>query len=381
MLQLTKTGIKTQSAEEILTEIRQRFINIFGSNVNLDPNSINGQLITEFVNLILENDLKYLEMFNNFNIDYATGVWLDAIGKLFLINRIQGTSSEAQIMITGLTGLIIPIEFEISDGVNIWYAPQEYTVDNINTMRFLSREKGEIAASAGAITQVLTPLNGIESITNPSPAVLGTKEETDFALRKRIKNLQALNSTSQILSLESELATISENFIVLENFTGEQSTIDGAVIDAHSIFVCIQGGSDKQIAQALFNKKSLGCGMTGTTSYTLKLPHGQEFIAKFTRPTLMPIKIKMSIKNVATQPFNFIKLATTTILNLFNALAKVGVNLYSSEFIQAVANAGVSDILAASLALKSDNIDKLNIDFNATQFPTLSEEDIEITAT
>lgn len=379
MLELTKTGIKTQSAEEILKEMRQRFINIFGANVNLDPNSINGQLIAEFVNFILENDLKYLEMFNNFNIDYASGVWLDAIGRLFLIDRIQGSPSEVMMMITGLTGLAIPLNFEVSDGTNIWYAPQEYTVDNINTMRFLSRETGMIAAAANTINQELTPLNGIESVTNPSAAVLGTQEETDFSFRQRIKNLQALNSNGQILSLQSELAAISDNFVVLENYTNKQAEIQGASVDAHSIFVCIAGGSDKQIAQALFNKKALGCGMTGSTSYTLKLADGQQFTAKFTRPALIPVKIKMGIKNVDTQPYNFKALAAGTILNLFNSLAKVGVNLYSSEFIRAVANAGVSDILSASIALKSDNSDQSNIDFNATQFPTLLEEDIEIT--
>lgn len=384
MLKLSDKGIFIVNAEQILKDVQNLFLQVGGSNADLSPTSINGQMITAFTEWIISRDTELLTLFNNFNIDYASGIWLDSIGSLFGLIRIPGKPTEVKIKITGVTGLILPVNFTISNGTMDFYAPESYTINNSDNpddyFLFLSKDIGITDIPANTVTQQIMPLEGIETITNPNPGISGTENESDKNFRLRIKNQQSLNSTAQIISLNSALSTITSDFLVLENFSNESQVINGATVGAHSIFVTAYGGNDLAIANAIYNKKSIGCGMTGTVAINLQTPLGL-FIAKFNRPELIPIKIKMSIANSVSQPIDFILRAKNTIYNLFNEAAKIGVELYVSEFICAVSDAGVLDILAASLSLKSDNIDKLIIQFNALQRPTLDFGDIDIIVT
>jgi len=65
----------------------------------------------------------------------------------------------------------------------------------------------------------------------------------------------------------------------------------------HSIFACVDGGSDLDVATALLENKSSGCAWVGTTSLSVVEPaSGQAYTVKWYRPTEVGILIKATVK-------------------------------------------------------------------------------------
>ena len=57
--------------------------------------------------------------------------------------------------------------------------------------------------------------------------------------------------------------------IVRENKTNVPIETDGYFIKAHSVFVSVVGGSDKDIAEAIYNSCSAGCDYNGNTTVSV----------------------------------------------------------------------------------------------------------------
>lgn len=64
----------------------------------------------------------------------------------------------------------------------------------------------------------------------------------------------------------------------------------------HSIYVCVNGGSDLDVAAALLENKSLGCGWNGNTEVSVVEPVStQVYKVRFDRPEPVPILIRVTI--------------------------------------------------------------------------------------
>ena len=84
---------------------------------------------------------------------------------------------------------------------------------------------------------------------------------------------------------------------VYDNFTSKVVTIDGVQIQPNSLYSCVEGGTDEDVAEALFNVKSSGCGYTGNTSVTVTDPtYGNPYTVKFDRPEQILTDVKVTVK-------------------------------------------------------------------------------------
>jgi len=80
--------------------------------------------------------------------------------------------------------------------------------------------------------------------------------------------------------------------IVYENDSG---SVDGSGTPGHSIWAIIEGGVATDIAQAIYSKKSGGCGMRGTVTQVIARPNGQTFTAKWDVPNPVDIYVHFAI--------------------------------------------------------------------------------------
>lgn len=128
-------------------------------------------------------------------------------------------------------------------------------------------------------------------------AIPGNSQETDSALRAR----QAVSVAipSQTL-LEGTLAGIRSlegvtRSIVYENDT---NTTSSEGFPAHSITAVVEGGTDADIAQAIYIRKGIGAYTNGTTSVTILDVNEMPTTVRFYRPSYVDIYVAIRLKRL-----------------------------------------------------------------------------------
>ena len=156
------------------------------------------------------------------------------------------------------------------------------------TIVFEAEDTGPIAAPAGTLTEIATPVAGWNSVTNSSDATLGSKEETDSELRaRRLAEIRGQGSST----VDAVRAAVLQSGPGVEFVSVKENDSDAVVsgIDPHSIQVVVYGPSpytgddDKAVAQAIFNTKAAGVGMTGTTTVAVRDEQGYDHNISFVR--------------------------------------------------------------------------------------------------
>lgn len=309
--QIDATGITIETSAEILSDILNGTANysglysIYGPTINVNPNSPDGQM----VNIVAQAKLDVLEAivqaYNSFDPDQAVGVQLDQRCAINGVFRQAGSYTSQQIAVTTsaactLVGLDAApaTPFTVQDGAGNQYAPVTTTVISsatVTTVVFQAILIGPIQSAANAITTIATVQAGVTSVNNPSgPTSVGTNEETDYALRIRRQNSVALPSIGYLSGLYGAIidtlgvtaATIYEN---------TTNATDANGVPAHSIWPIVLGGSNTDVANAIYLKRSAGCGMFGAVTQGVTQYDGSTFNVKFSRPTNQTLYLSFSI--------------------------------------------------------------------------------------
>lgn len=302
------TGIIIPDTATTQADVQNEYKTVFGSDLVVTPDTPQGILITAEVlarDSVIDNNA---QVANQINPNYAGGVFLDAIWALTGGSRVAATHSTVTATLGGVIGTLIPAgtrartsagdEFETLTSVTIG-------VGNTITANMQSVETGAIACAAGELTDLVDNVLGWETITNPLAAVLGTSTESDEVSRRRRRNTLGLLGRSLAVSVLSAVYAVEgvASAAYRENYTTSNATIDGILIDANTIYVCVDGGTSADIGQALLSSKSGGCGYTGNTTVSVvDATSGQTYAVKFQRPDEIQILCKVTIRATASIP-------------------------------------------------------------------------------
>jgi hypothetical protein len=83
-----------------------------------------------------------------------------------------------------------------------------------------------------------------------------------------------------------------------QNVTGAPALIDGINLVAHSVYACVNGGSDSAVALALLESKSDGADWNGGLAVpTIDPESGQPYDVKFDRPDIKDMEIEVTVKS------------------------------------------------------------------------------------
>lgn len=168
---------------------------------------------------------------------------------------------------------------------------------------------GPVACNANTLTSIVTPVTGLESVNNPTDAILGKLQDNDPELRiRRVQELHASgNATydaivSDVVSLDVDGTKPIIEVTLLENYTDD---IDANGLPPHSIEVIVWDGiaqdtDNDLIAQVIFDTKGAGIRTKGNSSGTATDASGKEHTVYFTRPALIPCKIEITLQKLAT---------------------------------------------------------------------------------
>jgi hypothetical protein len=193
---------------------------------------------------------------------------------------------------------------------------------------------------------------GWDTINNPSDGVIGENIETreDFEFRREAS--VAANSVGAMGAVIGAVAAVAGvlDFFGYNNGTGSPVTIGAVTIPAHTIFVCVEGGAQIDIAQAILSKKAPGCGTYGNTAvtaydsnplYSAPIP----YTINFEVPTPTPILFAVTLANNINVPADAQQLVAGAILNAFSGSdggprARIGSTLFASRYYTGIAALG-----------------------------------------
>lgn len=299
-----ENGLTVQTLSEIVTELEDGFKSIYGVDINVDPNSPDGQMINLFAQAKIDIIELVSQVYNSFSPTSAVGRALDQ--RCAINGVIRKGSTKTTVAITVIADRILNLvgvssntgtPFTVSDatGNRFLLVDDSTTAVGDNTFIFEAENSGVVSVTTLTITTVVTLIAGILSVNNLNdPITVGVDEETDAALRYRRALSVSLPSQGYLEGLKGALLSIDEvtNCEVYENNT---SVTDFDGIPSHSIWPIIEGGVDASIADVIYKKRNAGCGLYGSEHVDIDQGNGFNLPVYFDRPTYEDLYIELTI--------------------------------------------------------------------------------------
>lgn len=313
-----ENGLQTATAPELRTQLESAFRDIYGNDIVLDSSTPDGQLINILVQKGVDVRGLISQAYNSFNPDNTQGSLLDQRCAINNVFRKAGSFTTVNIDITTNTTVILQ---GVDDNYNSPDATGYTIQDNegnrfilVNTQTlsagttsvlFRAETLGEVIVLPNTITTPVTIVLGVVSVNNPTVATsIGSDEELDADLKVRRRQSVAISSFGYLNGLQAALLQLDgvTDAKVYENYT---SSTDADGTPAHCIWVVIDGGSSKDIAETIYGKKCPGTNMRGDITYTITTQAQTQFVAKWDEADVAPLYIKFSIQpTVAGITFN-----------------------------------------------------------------------------
>jgi uncharacterized phage protein gp47/JayE len=264
--QVTEAGVSAPAYADILAGLQSKVQAIYGSDIYLDPDSKDGQLIALFASAIDDCNTAGIGTYQQFSPSTAVGTGLASNVKLNGITKLVASNSTAPGTIVGEVGVTITGGVVRDENGNNWNLPSSVTIPPAGQIdvTVTAQVLGAIAAPSGTIDRIQTPTRGWQSFTSTADAVPGAAVESDALLRQRqtvSTSLPALTPLGATLGALSNLSGV-QLVKVYENAT---DTVDVNGLPKRSISVVIRGGDLAAIAQVIGQKKTPGAGTYGTT--------------------------------------------------------------------------------------------------------------------
>jgi hypothetical protein len=294
---VTEQGFIRKTRSEILRDQKERALSLLGPETDLSESSEDGLRILMQTDFLDEVWQKIEDVFYSNFLETSYGVSLD---RVVAEGGVERAKPKRSIVLLTFEGVVdSPIEIGI-----IAQTPQGIQFITIDSGVILGDGFGSVFAQAiqfgiignvdaNTITEINTPKPGIQSVTNLEPASQGRIRETDPELISRYKERGTSGGSSAVqiqnlLKNEQSIVTakVYENATKLEDSDGRPPSSMEAVVE---------GGSPEQIGNLFVKNWPGGIESVGEESVTIIDNENIPRTYKFSRPTDVPIFVKIII--------------------------------------------------------------------------------------
>lgn len=308
---INESGLIVPDTSTVLADVQNEFRAAFGADMPVDSETPQGVLIageTIARVAVINNNATFA---NQINPNLAGGAFLRAICALTGLDSDGAAQSVVDgVVLSGVAGSVVAAGAQAATAAgDIFWLTSTVTIGAGGTVTatFNSIEYDAIPAAIGTLTTVVSGVLGWETVTNPTAAVLGRPAISDQELRTLRRNTLALQSISTTEAQISGLYAIEgvKSLQFRENIEPTTEVIDGISMVAHSVWACIDGGDDTEIATSLAKNKTDGAAWNGAETVVVTNPwSGQDFTVKFDRPTDFPVWVRatVSVRSAVTNP-------------------------------------------------------------------------------
>lgn len=293
---LGRDGFKRKRYEDSITSMEGRARSLFGSNVNLSERSPLGIIFQVTAFFIAQVWTVAERVYNSAFVDTAEGETLDYVGAYIGIRRLDALPATGEVEFTGDDGTDISEGFQVATEEGVKFATTEAGTISGGSVT-LPVEAVEPGADgnlqADTVTEVVNPLAGIDSVTNPEEMTGGREQETDPEFRERYRDSVAGTKASTLEAIRARLLKVTgvRTAIVLENNTME--TVDGRPPKSFEP-VCL-GGEPEEIAEAIFETRAAGIATHGDEEAIAEDVAGREHTIKFSYADEIDLHVSMTL--------------------------------------------------------------------------------------
>lgn len=292
---VTEDGFVRKPVTEVVKSLNNKFIAAFGANFDVSPESPDGQVIGIVSDEIASCWEQAQQVFNAYRPGAVEGVGLDNVCELTNTKRYVNKPSQATVYCDGTLGTLVPAGSIVSDGSRQFVLDTDVTLPGDVTA--IATEPGEYYIAANTIINIITPIAGWTSVTNPTIGTTGVNYESDPELRARRDKTTAVNSATTAEAIYASLADLDIDYIrVRDNDT------DAAIGSQPpgTVFVVVDGGTSNDIARRIYNAKTGGVPTHGDIEITINDSRGYPHPIKFSRPVRTPIYVNGTFRRRAS---------------------------------------------------------------------------------
>jgi len=312
---VTPEGFNIKRYADIISDMEGRAKSLFGSDIDLSERSPLG-LFFRTIAWELGNSWQSLEdTYNAGYVDTANNNQLSGVVKYGGLRRKQAVRATGQVTFSGTDGTSIPLGFIVQTEDEIQFQTTEAgeiasgTV-TLNVEALVSGTSGNIPI--GNIIEIVSPIAGLDSVTNASATTGGLDQETDEELRDRYNKSFIQDDNAATVRIRKELLEVTDvrDAIVEENDT--ESTVNG--VPAKSVAPFVFGGDNTAIAEAILRKKPSGIRSFGDITVTVADSEGNNHDIGFSRPTEINVYVNVTVTTDSNYPANGDDLVITEVV-------------------------------------------------------------------
>ncbi len=392
------TGFHKDSLADIKARLEAGARAIFGDDIDLDPESPDGQYIAFLAGQFADGHNLAEKIYNSIRPSEATGDALTGLMQINGINRQAGEPSVATLTLTGTPGTPVKagslVAHKSESGVVFQTTTDERIAANgTATASAVSTVNGAIAAEEGTLTRILTVTSGWSGVTNPSPAIPGSVIESDPTARVRRQKSVALASQGLVDGLEGALLLINtpanpvKHAKLYENPLGQnrEFTFGGSVthtMPPHSIWAVVDGGADDEIANTLWVRRALGCTMKGEQLASVTDRHGEAHVMRWDRPVDRPVYVRVTLTMSGSLTDELVAAVRTAIFNWASDTLDIAAPVRWWQMMQALTPALLGDgVTVASIQLSTDGTSwaAADVPVDANEIARITADQITVT--
>ena len=312
---ITNAGISAPTYDQVLQELQNMMINIFGNDIILDNSTQDGQMLGILAQAITDANTAMIQVFNNFSPTYAQGNGLSSVVAINGLERQPATQSTAIVTITGQAYTTINNGTIRDENGYTWALPSSVTIGGSGSIQVTATctTQGAIQAQPNTINTIQTPTQGWYSVTNPNAANVGQAQETDTQLRQRQAKSTMLPSQTVLQGITAAILSLP-NVTYCKGYENNTNQTNSDGLPPYSFSMVVAGGDTQQIANVINNKRSLGVSTFGQTSNTL--PDGN--VIKFQQAVTMWFYVEVDVNALTGFNENTISNIKQAIINYIN---------------------------------------------------------------
>lgn len=395
---ITENGVLVPDVADILAGRLTDMTAALGGGASQSLSSPQGQLAQSDTEIIAQVNDKLLCLFNQINPDYSTGRFQDGIGRIYFMERISAQGTVVTATCIGKVGTLIPagssavdISGYIYQSIDNATIPASGSID----VQFVNTITGPHPCAAGTLNQIYRAVSGWDSVINDNPGVVGVDVESRIAFETRRKQSVARNSRNQDASVLSALLATSGvlDAYVWSNRTG--STVNKGTTNfpvlPHSIYICVYGGSDEDVAESIFGTYNPGANLNGASTFTVYdnvnyQPPYPEYEMQWQKATPTRVYFKIQLDASLNPPSDITQQVKDMVSNVFNGgyegigKARIGAAINSGKYYAPVISISPDTVGVLLLQVSLDGVTYTPaVTMGIDQVPTIQGSDINVT--
>ena len=257
------TGARNVQLSEIISDLQSDFRDAFGEDIALEDETPLGQIIGIWSSKLSEGCQAIVSVSNGMSASRAVGVQLDDIGSLTGVRRGESTHSTVTATLTGVDGTNIPEGSRTRTAAGDQFETLEDAVLATGgvDVEMQAVEDGPVVAGVNALNAIVTIIQGWETVTNDSAAVVGVAGEGDPKYRRGYRDRTAKTSQGNSDAITAGVIEAGADDAINEENDGSAiKEVQGYDLPQNTVIVVSRGGTDAAVSEAVLRYKGMGVG-------------------------------------------------------------------------------------------------------------------------